>query len=81
MFSFASNHYLQSFDTIIGFLMHNTQLESFPYSLGSLIAFYLIECVCRLERIFLCHKMSLVLILTEEYLQEQCLQGDLYRLH
>jgi hypothetical protein len=59
------------------FLMHNIQLEFFPHYLASLIVFFLIKCVCRLKRIFLQHKMSLVHILTKEFSQEQCLQGDL----
>jgi hypothetical protein len=73
IFSFASNLYLWSFGTIIDTLMHSTQLESFPYFLGLLIAFYLIECVCRLS--FLHHKMSLVRILTQELSRSNVFMG------
>jgi hypothetical protein len=46
IFSFIYNLSTQS----LIFSMHNTQLESFPYVLGSLIIFYLIECVFLVEK-------------------------------
>jgi hypothetical protein len=57
------------------FFMHNKQLESFPYFLGSLIVFYPIEYVCRLKRTFLHHQMSLEHILTNKFFQEQMSSG------
>jgi hypothetical protein len=67
VFSLASKIYLKSFGTIIDFLMHNTQLEPFPYNLESLIVIYMIECVCRLKWIFLHQQVLLVRILVKKF--------------
>jgi hypothetical protein len=65
MFSFASNLYLQCFDTFVDFFMHSAQSESFPYLLESLIVFYVIESVCSLKMIFLYHRISVERIFSE----------------
>jgi hypothetical protein len=51
---------LQCVCVFFNIYMHNTELETFPYFLGSLVVFCLIACVCGLKRIFLYHKMLLV---------------------